>query len=114
LHVVQGKADAKGKQIVTTATGKKTPSRSAATPGPPERERTITTPTSTAHSPLTQVDPVLDKKYKDKLYSQVRTGVKYRAGVKYRSGVKYKSGVKYRSEFKYRSEVTVQNHLSGE
>ncbi|XP_021346742.1 MYCBP-associated protein-like isoform X3 [Mizuhopecten yessoensis] len=68
------KAEPKGK--TPQPPQKKTPSRGpSATPGPgsmmaESRERTMTTPTSTPHSPIPDADPVLYRKYKEKLYTQ--------------------------------------------
>ncbi|XP_033725528.1 MYCBP-associated protein-like isoform X2 [Pecten maximus] len=68
------KAEPKGK--TPQPPPKKTPSRGpSATPGPgsmmaESRERTMTTPTSVPHSPIPDSDPVLYRKYKEKLYTQ--------------------------------------------
>ena len=71
-YLQAAKADPKGK-TTPAPPAKKAPSRGSATPGtlqPESRERTQT-PTSAPQSPIPDADPILYKKYKEKLQAKV-------------------------------------------
>lgn len=67
-----GKADPKGK-TTPGPPAKKGPSRGSATPGAaqPESQNRTQTPTSAPQSPIPDSDPVLYRKYKEKLQAKV-------------------------------------------